>query len=61
LRLRNAPLRLEQAADQVALRIEAREVVRADIDRDQRDLALVRLQKLSASASCVPFEKTTFL
>jgi hypothetical protein len=40
-----AASRLEQAGDFVTLRVQAEEVVRPDVDRDERDLVFVRLEK----------------
>src|SRR5437016_14076696 len=49
------PARLEQAIDFVPLRVEAREVVRPDVDRDERDLVFVRLEKADRLRKLRPF------
>ncbi len=54
-RLRRAAGRLEQAGDFVALRVEAEEVVRPDVDRDERDLVFVRLEKADRLRKLRPF------
>ena len=53
--LRRAAGRLEQAIDFVPLRVEAREVVRPDVDRDERDLVFVRLEKADRLRKLRPF------